>query len=125
MSSEKNKSLGHNSFNIDDYKNGMEQIKNATAKLSEVWKRIRRASNYHIGSHGGDYYFADEQSNAKDCERYPATSPEFGLYRRPNPYEKKEFAGKTVDTLDNVIDDLHTIEVDIADSLKSMEGKNE
>ena len=124
MSTEK-KSLGHNSFNIDDYKNGMEQIKNATAKLSEVWRRIRKASNYHIGSHGGDYYFADEQSNAKDCERYPATSPEFGLYRRPNPYEKKEFAGKTVDTLDNVIDDLHTIEVDIADSLKSMEGKND
>ena len=125
MSSEKNKSLGHNSFNIDDYKNGMEQIKNATAKLSEVWRRIRKASNYHIGSHGGDYYFADEQSNAKDCERYPATSPEFGLYRRPNPYEKKEFAGKTVDTLDNVIDDLHTIEVDIADGLKSMEVKDE
>ena len=125
MSSEKNKSLGHNSFNIDDYKNGMEQIKTATAKLSEIWRRIRSASNYHIGSHGGDYYFADEQSNAKDCERYPATSPEFGLYRRPNPYEKKEFAGKTVDTLDNVIDDLHTIEVDIADSLKSMEVKDE
>ena len=125
MSSEKNKSLGHNSFNIDDYKNGMEQIKTATAKLSEIWRRIRSASNYHIGSHGGDYYFADEQSNAKDCERYPATSPEFGLYRRPNPYEKKEFAGKTVDTLDNVIDDLHTIEVDIADGLKSMEVKDE
>ena len=124
MSTEK-KSLGHNSFNIDDYKNGMEQIKNATAKLSEVWRRIRKASNYHIGSHGGDYYFADEQSNVKDCERYPATSPEFGLYRRPNPYEKKDFAGKTINTLDNVIDDLHTIEVDIADSLKSMEGKND
>ena len=66
MSSEKNKSLGHNSFNIDDYKNGMEQIKNATAKLSEVWRLIRKASNYHIGSHGGDYYFADEPSTITD-----------------------------------------------------------
>ena len=84
----------HNSFNIDDYKNGMEQIKNATAKLSEVWKRIRRASNYHIGSHGGDYYFADEQSNVKDCERYPATKPEFGNTRKCTPFEKKDFAGR-------------------------------
>ena len=125
MSSEKKKSLGHNSFNIDDYKNGMEQIKTATAKLSEIWRRIRSASNYHIGSHGGDYYFADEQSNVKDCERYPATSPEFGLYRRPYPYEKKEFAGKTIDNLDQAIDDLHNIEIDIANGFKKMEGKDE
>ena len=111
MSSEKNKSLGHNSFNIDDYKNGMEQIKNATAKLSEVWKRIRRASNYHIGAHGGDYYFADEQSNTKDCERYPATSPEFGLYRRPNPYEKKEFAFvRTEQQINKIIKECNEIE---------------
>ena len=80
--------MGHNSFNIDDYKNGMEQIKTATAKLSSM-ETYTNASNYHIGSHGGDYYFADEQSNAKDCERYPATSPEFGLYRRPNLMKKR------------------------------------
>ena len=97
MNDDIKRGLGDNSINkdvIDNYRTWSKIIDKVSKDLLRISRRIGVVQDMHKASHGHEYYFADEQSNVKDCERYPATSPEFGLTRKCTPYEKKEFAGK-------------------------------
>jgi len=84
-------SIGHNS-NRSISQEAYQQLKD---KLQSVLGMLTEADKKHRASHGDDYYFADELTNPKDAERYPGSAPEFGKYRRANPYEKQSFARDT------------------------------
>ena len=84
-------SIGHNS-NRSISQEAYQQLKD---KLQSVLGMLTEADKKHRASHGDDYYFADELTNPKDAERYPGSPPEFGKYRRANPYEKQSFARDT------------------------------
>ena len=88
--------LGHNSDNRSITVETVDEVKR---KLNDLRSLVQKTINYHTASHGDDYYFEDEISNQKDLEKYPATTPEFGHFRRPNPYEKKRFAAKAESNL--------------------------
>ena len=53
-------------------------------------------------------------------EKYPATRPEYGHFRRPNPYEKKRFAAKAETN-------LNTLSMEIMKLFRKFiqEGKND
>jgi len=113
MSTEKTKrGLGDNSINQevrDNYKTWGEITDDCIKNILKLSNKISAIQDMHKASHGHEYYFADEQSNVKDCERYPATTPEFGHFRRPNPYEKKRFAAKAESNLNNIGTELHNL----------------
>ena len=98
MSTEKTKrGLGDNSINQevrDNYKTWGEITDDCIKNILKLSNNISAIQDMHKASHGHEYYFADEQSNVKDCERYPATTPEFGNTRKCTPFEKKDFAGR-------------------------------
>ena len=58
-------------------------------------------------SHGDDYYLK-MKSATKRSRKYPATTPEFGHFRRPNPYEKKDFAASRKQ-FNNIGTELHNL----------------
>ena len=98
--------LGHNSDNRSITVETVDEVKR---KLNDLRSLVQKTINYHTASHGDDYYFEDEISNQKDLEKYPATTPEFGHFRRPNPYEKKRFAAKAETNLNNIGTELHNL----------------
>ena len=107
MEKEKQKNLlGHNSDNRSITEETVDEVK---SKLNDLRSLVQKTINYHTASHGDDYYFEDEISNQKDLEKYPATTPEFGHFRRPNPYEKKRFAAKAESNLNNIGTELHNL----------------
>tara|TARA_R100000805_G_C3574137_1_gene79464 strand:+ start:405 stop:767 length:363 start_codon:yes stop_codon:yes gene_type:complete len=91
--------IGHN---LETRSFTAETIQEFKSKLNELNNLVGKTINYHTASHGDDYYFEDEVSNQKDLEKYPATTPEFGHFRRPNPYEKKRFAAKAESNLNTL-----------------------
>lgn len=56
----------------------------------DIYKYIQHANNEHRASHGDEYYFEHEIDEKNSCEVLKKV--EFGVYRRPNSYEKKAFA---------------------------------
>ena len=98
--------LGHNSDNRSITVETVDEVK---SKLNDLRSLVQKTINYHTASHGDDYYFEDEISNQKDLDKYPATTPEFGHFRRPNPYEKKRFAAKAETNLNNIGTEIHNL----------------
>ena len=98
MTTEKTeRGLGDNSINQDvrdNYKTWGEITDDCIKNILKLSSKISAIQDMHKASHGHEYYFADEQSNVKDCERYPATKPKFGNTRKCTPFEKKDFAGR-------------------------------
>ncbi len=87
-------------------------------KLQSVLGMLTEADKKHRASHGDDYYFADELTNPKDAERYPGSAPEFGKYRRANPYEKQSFARDTETLLDKASGELRTAHYKLQESVE-------
>ena len=54
----------------------------------------------------------------KDAERYPGSAPEFGKYRRANPYEKQSFARDTETLLDKASGELRTAHYKLQESVE-------
>ena len=98
MTTEKTeRGLGDNSINQDvrdNYKSWGEITDDCIKNILKLSSKISAIQDMHKASHGHEYYFADEQSNVNDCERYPGTSPKFGNTRKCTPFEKKDFAGR-------------------------------
>ena len=107
-------SIGHNS-NRSISQEAYQQLKD---KLQSVLGMLTEADKKHRASHGDDYYFADELTNPKDAERYPGSPPEFGKYRRANPYEKQSFARDTETLLDKASGELRTAHYKLQESVE-------
>lgn len=106
--------IGHNS-NRSISQEAYQQLKD---KLQSVLGMLTEADKKHRASHGDDYYFADELTNPKDAERYPGSAPEFGKYRRANPYEKQSFARDTETLLDKASGELRTAHYKLQESVE-------
>jgi len=98
-------SIGHNS----NRSISAEAVADVKHQLKKIQSLISNACKFHTASHGDEYYFKDEISNEKDLEKYPGTKTQYGLFRRPNPYEKKRFAADTERNLDTAAGDLAKI----------------
>ena len=107
-------SIGHNS-NRSISQEAYQQLKD---KLQSVLGMLTEADKKHRASHGDDYYFADELTNPKDAEIYPGSAPEFGKYRRANPYEKQSFARDTETLLDKASGELRTAHYKLQESVE-------
>ena len=99
MSNDK-RGIGDNSLQEEQYKSLADVLKDAGEKLWNVRNLIKEAKDTHTASHGDKYYFKYEVSD-REFERANTLRimPKEGVERRPNPYEKKEFAGATTNTL--------------------------
>lgn len=105
--------IGHNSRGYLDesatvvaLKEAKELIKYLKDKIWSSTSKLSQSRNDHAASHGNDAYFKDEISNRKDLEKY-ACDPEYGVYRKPNPWEKKQFATKSFKLSEEASDDLY------------------
>jgi len=104
MENDKLKSIGHNS----NRSISAEAVIDVKRQLKKIQSLISNACKFHTASHGDEYYFKDEISNEKDIEKY-GTKTQYGLFRRPNPYEKKRFAADTERDLNSAHGDLAKI----------------
>ena len=59
-------------------------------KLESAYKFINASSKEHTASHGDDYYFESEINEKESSDALGKV--EFGVWRKPNTYEKKAFA---------------------------------
>ena len=99
MSNDK-RGIGDNSLQEEQYKSLADVLKDVGDTLWNVRKLINEAKDTHTASHGDKYYFKYEISDAAaETARVLRTMPKEGVERKPNPYEKKEFAGATTNTL--------------------------
>ena len=95
MEDGKNRGIGHNSkINTSDFKSlnpvDPEFLQTLKSLCKDIYKYIQHADKEHRASHGDEYYFEHEIDKKNSCEAL--NKVEFGVYRRPNPYEKKAFA---------------------------------
>ena len=58
------------------------------------------------------------EADKKHAERYPGSAPEFGKYRRANPYEKQSFARDTETLLDKASGELRTAHYKLQESVE-------
>jgi len=125
-----NRGIGHNSENIKDqdnadYVSGLDLLNEAYQLVSSLYNELSNIQKYHTASHGDDYYFADELKNPKDVERYPGSPVEYGKTRRPNSFEKKNFAGKANHHLDLAQTKIADVESKLYTASKMLEGKDD
>jgi len=111
--------IGDNSIQDDKYKNFAEHIKDISSRLWKLHSTISSTINTHTASHGDEFYFPDEINNQKDIDRY-GYKPEWGNTRRPNPYEKKEFAGETTNKLNETATQLTKLAMEAAELEKKL-----
>ena len=118
--------IGDNSTQEEDtFKSLADVVKDISDKLWKLNSTINKTINTHTASHGNEFYFADEISNQKDLDKYPTTRTEYGRYRRPNPYEKKEFAGETTNKLNDTAGKLAKLAMEAANLEKKLSKKDE
>ena len=119
--------IGDNSVQDETYYPSLaEHLKDICSKLWKLHSTINNTINTHTASHGNEFYFADEVSNEKDLEKYPgSTKIEYGRYRRPNPYEKKEFAGETTNKLNDTAVQLTKLAMQADELEKKLSKKDE
>ena len=112
--------LGHNS-NISITEEAVTEFRK---QLRSIIKIVDNAISKHTASHGDEYYFKDEVNEKESNDGLGRVY--FGVYRRPNPYEKKSFARDTETDLNKVSFELSKIcESQIHDIFKDPEDKNE
>ena len=117
--------IGDNSIQDETYYPSLaEHVKDIGSKLWKLHKIISATIDTHTASHGNEFYYADEVSNQKDIDRY-GYKPEWGRYRRPNPYEKKEFAGETTNKLTETGVQLRKLAMEAAELEKKLSKKDE
>tara|TARA_Y100001973_G_C5184310_1_gene326831 strand:+ start:660 stop:1115 length:456 start_codon:yes stop_codon:yes gene_type:complete len=103
--------LGDNSINTSDYVSWQDLLRKALKVLRHCREKSRDIQDMHTASHGDEYTFKDEINQEESC---PALGREvYGVRRKCNPYEKKNFAGKANHELDNLWSMLVTAESDL------------
>jgi len=117
--------VGDNSVQEDTFQSLADVVKDISSRLWKLNTTINATIDTHTASHGNEFYYADEISNQKDLEKYPSTKPEYGRSRRPNPYEKKEFAGETTNKLNDAAGKLAKLAMEAAELEKKLSKKDE
>jgi hypothetical protein len=129
MEKGKNRGIGHNSkINTSDFKSlnpaDPEFLNNIKTLCKDIYKYIQHANNEHRASHGDEYYFEHEIDDKKSCAAL--NKVEFGVFRRPNPYEKKVFARDAETSLNHASRSTYKLEQLIeAESKSKEEDSNE
>jgi len=59
-------------------------------KLKYAYSFANDAKKEHTASHGDEYYFESQVNEKESCDAIGKV--EFGVWRKPNTYEKKAFA---------------------------------
>ena len=124
-----NRGIGHNSkINTSDFTSlnpaDPEFLNTIKTLCKDIYKYIEHANNEHRASHGDKYYFEHEIDEKNSCEVLKKV--EFGVYRRPNPYEKKAFARDAETSLNHAHRHTYKLEQLIEAEIKSKEeGSNE
>jgi len=59
-------------------------------KLDSAYRWVDASQNEHKASHGNEYYFESEVNEKESSDA--SGKVEFGVWRKPNTYEKKAFA---------------------------------
>ena len=124
-----NRGIGHNSkINTSDFTSlnpaDPEFLNTIKTLCKDIYKYIQHANNEHRASHGDEYYFEHEIDEKNSCEVLKKV--EFGVYRRPNPYEKKAFARDAETSLNHAHRHTYKLEQLIEAEIKSKEeGSNE
>ena len=68
----------------------LELLKLIKNKLDSAYKWVDASKNEHTASHGDEYYFESEVNEKESSDALGKV--EFGVWRKPNTYEKKAFA---------------------------------
>ena len=97
----------------DNFKNrsiGHDAMVEIVEDLKSIKQIIYEALNLHTASHGDTYHFKDEiDPNEARISEYMRQMPKMGVTRKPNPYEKKKFAGDAVNKLHEANDKLSKV----------------
>ena len=93
-----------------------ELLKIIKTKIDQVLRLNLKAEEKHRASHGNDYYFKDEINEKKSNDALGKVA--FGVLRKPNSCERKEFAGEFKITSGKVT----TLLLDILDLINSKLG---
>ena len=123
MSTEKvQRGLGDNS-KINDakesYKTWGEILKEVTENILTLTNKITAIQDMHKASHGHEYTFKDEIDETKSSavlNKYV-----YGVTRKCTPFEKKDFAGRANQELDNA----HSVAMDNYGKLMNIRKKLE
>ena len=113
MENGKNRGIGHNSkINKSDFKSlnpaDPEFLQTIKSLCKDIYTYIQHANNEHRASHGDEYYFESEIDKKNSCDALGKI--EFGVYRRPNPYEKKAFARDAETSLNHASSKTYKLE---------------
>ena len=121
--------IGHNTnqYSINVYANLTEHVKAIGKKLWKLNSAISQAKDTHTASHGDKYYFKDElRCPERSVSFYEANGlSSKGVERRPNPYEKKEFAGATTNKLDDTSEQIVKLAMEVNELEKKLEESND
>ena len=95
--------MSQNSKKKNNFKNrsiGHETMVKIVEDLKSIKHMLWEAIDFHTASHGNTYHFKDEiDPNEARVSEYLRQMPKMGVTRKPNPYEKKKFAGDAVNKL--------------------------
>ena len=119
--------IGDNSVQDEGtFKSLADVIAEISNKLWNVRRLINEAKDTHTASHGDVYYFEHEISDAAaETARVLQRMPDEGVERRPNPYEKKAFAGATTNTLADAAEETVNLVAKLGNIKKQLNKKDE
>ena len=119
--------IGDNSVQDEGtFKSLADVVKDISNALWNVRKLINEAKDTHTASHGDVYYFEHEVSDeAAETARVLMKMPVEGVERKPNPYEKKAFAGATTNTLADAAEETVNLVTKLGNLKKQLNKKDE
>ena len=120
--------IGHNNnqYSINVYANLNEHIKAIGKKLWNLNSAVTQAKDTHTASHGDKYFFKDEYSpGTEEAYNQMGMTAKPGVERRPNPYEKKEFAGATTNKLNDTGEQIVKLAMEVNELEKKLEESND
>ena len=115
MSDDNKRRIGDNSIEEESYQGLADTVKDIGKRLWKLDLAISQAKDTHTASHGDKYFFKDElrcSEGAVSLYEGVGLSSK-GVERRPNPYEKKEFAGATTYKLNDTSDQIVKLAMEV------------
>ena len=118
--------IGDNSIEEESYQGLADTVKDISKKLWNVRNLINEAKDTHTASHGDKYYFKEELRCAQETANYLEANgvKSTGVERRPNPYEKKEFAGATTNKLADAAEETVNLVTKLGKLKRKLEESN-
>jgi len=106
--------IGDNSIEEESYPSLADTVKDMGARLWKLHSSISQARATHTASHGDTYFFKEECSDSeREAYKIMGAPTKMGVERKPNPYEKKEFAGATTNKLFDTSDQIVKLAMEV------------